>query len=60
MKATSFVFVVLAAGLFLGCAEDKPKTTAEPAKPAAAAPSNAAAAPAAPAKAPEKKEEGGW
>ena len=58
MKAMSLVFVVLAASLFAGCAEEKPaKPTPDPSK-AAAAPS-AAAAPA-PAKPAEKKEEGGW
>jgi hypothetical protein len=60
MKATSFVFVVLAASLFAGCAEEKPaKPVPDPSKPAAAAPASNAA-PAAPAKAGEKKEEGGW
>lgn len=59
MKATSFVFVVLAASLFVGCAEEKAaKPAPDPSKPAAAAP--ASNAPAAPAKPAEKKEEGGW
>lgn len=59
MKAMSFVFVVVAAGLFAGCSEDKPKPAAEPAKPATATTSSANA-PSAPAKTPEKKDEGGW
>jgi hypothetical protein len=59
MKAMSFALVVLAASMFVGCAEEKPaKPTPDPSKPAAAAPSaNAAPAPAKPA---EKKDEGGW
>ncbi len=58
MKATSFVFVVLAASLFVGCAEEKAKPAPDPAKAAAAPSSNAA--PASSAKPAEKKEEGGW
>lgn len=59
MKATSFLFVVFAASLFVGCAEEKAaKPAPDPSKAAAAPSSNAA--PAAPAKPAEKKEEGGW
>lgn len=62
MKAMSFALVVVAASLFVGCAEEKQpaKTTQDPSKPAAAAPSANAAPATAPAKAEEKKDEGGW
>lgn len=62
MKATSCLFVVLAATLFVGCNEEKPaaKPSADPSKPAAAAPSANAAPAGAPAKPAEKKDEGGW
>lgn len=59
MKATSFVFVVLIASLFAGCAEEKAKPTPDPSKAAAATPASSAA-PAESAKPAEKKEEGGW
>lgn len=60
MKAMSFVFVVLAASMVAGCAEDKAKPTADPAKASTAAPSANAAPAAAPGKPAEKKDEGGW
>lgn len=60
MKAMSFVFVVLAASMVAGCAEEKAKPTADPAKASTAAPSANAAPAAAPAKPAEKKDEGGW
>jgi hypothetical protein len=59
MKATSFVFVVLAASLLAGCPEEKPTTPTPDSKPGAAAPASSAA-PTTPAKAEEKKDEGGW